>query len=732
MRNDILADRRKMEMSLEKSEQEVAAKESESQNPEGMDMDRANIKSKHSDHPTTISPVRHVEFNLSPVFRRAKRGQEYEEQEDEVDDESHYLGSRSSPTGSSSLGGRTALESRIYERSAVLQFQYELFGFDDDDDENGEGYDEEYQKDDNISYYSNDTNEHHNHQIRLDSSFSHHHTMSELWQPGTSNRRRSFSGSTVDEFMDKAEKEKLIERTELFKRFLQDMKQVISFEYEQDVRMEVRLHNLSFFVPYDDHKSQQGNIHTVWNQTLLYHLLQFFRRLRAVSRREVPRLFPQPAYRPILSNVNLCLKPGKMYLLLGAPSSGKTTLLKAIAGLLPNPRILAGKSKGQPRPNSPFIDGFVEYNGQTMENNKFFLRNAISFIDQIERHAPRLTVRETFEFAFQCMSGGTHRPPGYHHDNASNGTTHNDSFHNMDVKHTLVQYTMEMLGLSHVADTFVGDSNVRGISGGQRRRVTVGEMLQSIPSVSVMCADEVSNGLDSRSTFAIINYLADLCRINQRTRVISLLQPSPETFSLFDEVIILAEGHIIYAGPINRVVQYFEGLGYPLPKRMDVADYLQTVSTPDGAELFKPSSGSSQKTHFTAKAFAEAFQSSHLGQEIIHALKSPHPHPWLSSEKSGLPLDEEFNLQLEEDHHQIPLQLKIQYRNSFLRSTWLVMKRHFTSWIRDRRFVIANFVKNLVMGLSVGMVFFQTNAPAQMFGALFQSMLFIMLGMPLY
>jgi hypothetical protein len=83
-----------------------------------------------------------------------------------------------------------------------------------------------------------------------------------------------------------------------------------------------------------------------------------------------------------------------------------------------------------------------------------------------------------------------------------------------------------------------------------------------------------------------------------------------------------------------------------------------------------------------------------------------------------------------EAHHQIPLQLNIQYRNSFLRSTWLVMKRHFTLWIRDRRFVIANFVKNLVMGLSVGMVFFQTNAPAQMFGALFQSMLFIMLGMP--
>jgi ABC-type multidrug transport system ATPase subunit len=131
----------------------------------------------------------------------------------------------------------------------------------------------------------------------------------------------------------------LIERTELFKRFLHDMNQVISFEYEQNVRMEVRIHNLSFFVPYDHHQNQQENIHTVWNQTLLYHSLQFFRRLRS-----------------------------------------------------------------------------------------------------------------------------------------SNSTT--DSFHNMDEERTLSQYTMEMLGLAHVADTFVGDSNVRGISGGQRRRVTVGEVLK--------------------------------------------------------------------------------------------------------------------------------------------------------------------------------------------------------------------------------------------------------------
>ena len=343
-------------------------------------------------------------------------------------------------------------------------------------------------------------------------------------------------------------------------------------------------------------------------------------------------------------------------------------------------------------------------------------------MDQLDRHAPRLTVKETFDFAFQCKSGGTHRPIRLKESSEARAV-----IEEMDKENFLVESVMEGLGIAHVADTFVGNSDVRGVSGGQRRRVTVGEMMQTGWSgTAIMCADEVSNGLDSRSAYDIIRSMSYFSKVFKRTRVISLLQPSPETFSMFDEVIVLSEGHIIYAGPIDQVVEYFEKLGYQLPARMDVADFLQTVSTPDGAELFKPADPSGQ--HYTAKRFAETFRSSVFGQKIKHQLDSSHPFPL---RELAATLDEEMGTDLSlsiDEISDILSEFRIRFRNSFVRSTWLVLKRHFTIWRRDKRFVIANFIKNLVMGLSVGMVFYQADNAVQYFGALFQGMLFIMLG----
>jgi len=69
--------------------------------------------------------------------------------------------------------------------------------------------------------------------------------------------------------------------------------------------------------------------------------------------------------------------------------------------------------------------------------------------------------------------------------------------------------------------------------------------------------------------------MGGVCRIKNSIKIVSLLQPPPETFGLFDGVILLSEGKVIYSGPIDRVVPYFESLGYEIPERMDVADWLQ-------------------------------------------------------------------------------------------------------------------------------------------------------------
>jgi ABC-type multidrug transport system ATPase subunit len=90
--------------------------------------------------------------------------------------------------------------------------------------------------------------------------------------------------------------------------------------------------------------------------------------------------------------------------------------------------------------------------------------------------------------------------------------------------------------------------------------------------------DEISNGLDSSTTFRIIKCFQQLANINECTMLISLLQPTPEVFDLFDDLILMAEGKIIYHGPRNEAHNFFEDCGFRCPKRKGMADFLQEVT----------------------------------------------------------------------------------------------------------------------------------------------------------
>lgn len=77
------------------------------------------------------------------------------------------------------------------------------------------------------------------------------------------------------------------------------------------------------------------------------------------------------------------------------------------------------------------------------------------------------------------------------------------------------------------------------------------------------------------TTYDICKLLSEVTALTKTVKIVTLLQPPPETFALFDNLILLSEGKIIYSGPMEEVVPYFESLGYSLPDRMDVADWLQ-------------------------------------------------------------------------------------------------------------------------------------------------------------
>ncbi|MBA0795955.1 hypothetical protein Gohar_006772, partial [Gossypium harknessii] len=206
----------------------------------------------------------------------------------------------------------------------------------------------------------------------------------------------------------------------------------------------------------------------------------------------------------------------------------------------------------------------------------------------------------------------------------------------------VTDYILKILGLEVCADTMVGDEMIQGISGGQKKRVTTGEML--VGPARALFMDEISTGLDSSTTFQIVNSLRQSIHILNGTALISLLQPAPETYQLFDDVILLSDGQIVYQGPRENVLDFFKYMGFRCPKRKGVADFLQEVTSKKDQEQYwtridEPYS------FISVKEFAEAFQSFHIGQKLGDDLAIPfdksksHPDA-LSKDKYGVPKKE--------------------------------------------------------------------------------------------
>ncbi|KAK4269322.1 hypothetical protein QN277_022493 [Acacia crassicarpa] len=272
----------------------------------------------------------------------------------------------------------------------------------------------------------------------------------------------------------------------------------------------------------------------------------------------------------ILNDVSGIIKPSRMTLLLGPPSSGKTTLLLALAQKLEHDL----KVKGE-----------ITYNGYKF--NEFIPRKTSAYVSQYDEHIAEMTVRETLEFSSRCQGVGSRydllaelarreKEAGIYPE------AEVDLFMKAsavpEAKSSLMtDYTLKILGLDICKDTIVGDSMRRGISGGQRKRLTTGEMI--VGPTKTLFMDEISTGLDSSTTYQIVKCLQQICHLTEATIFISLLQPAPETFDLFDDVVLLSEGHIVYQGPRDLILPFFEYCGFRCPERKGIADFLLEVKS---------------------------------------------------------------------------------------------------------------------------------------------------------
>ncbi|RXH92532.1 hypothetical protein DVH24_033428 [Malus domestica] len=178
-----------------------------------------------------------------------------------------------------------------------------------------------------------------------------------------------------------------------------------------------------------------------------------------------------------------------------------------------------------------------------------------------------------------------------------------------------------ILGLDVCADTVVGDDMKRGISGGQRKRVTTGEML--VGPAKAFFMDEISTGLDSSTTFQIVKFMRQMVHILDVTMVISLLQPAPETYDLFDDIILISEGQIVYQGPRENVLEFFQHMGFRCPERKGVADFLQEVTSKKDQEQYWFKKNEPFR-YVSVADFAQGFATFHVGQRLVEHLRVPY------------------------------------------------------------------------------------------------------------
>ncbi|KAG5551930.1 hypothetical protein RHGRI_010140 [Rhododendron griersonianum] len=315
----------------------------------------------------------------------------------------------------------------------------------------------------------------------------------------------------------------------------------------------------------------------------------------------------------ILSDASGIIKPGRLTLLLGPPSSGKTSLLLALAGKLDTDLKVSGR---------------VTYNGHGMD--EFVPQRTSAYISQYDLHMGELTVRETLAFSARCQGVGTlyemlaelsrrEKEANIKPDPDIDIFMKAASLEGQEAS-VVTDYVLKILGLEICADAMVGDEMVRGISGGQKKRVTTGEML--VGPARVLLMDEISTGLDSSTTFQIVNSIRQSIHILQGTSVISLLQPAPETYDLFDDIILLSDGQIVYQGPRECVLEFFEHMGFKCPERKGVADFLQEVTSRKDQKQYWAKKDEPY-SYVQVKEFAEAFKSFHVGQKLGDKLAVP-------------------------------------------------------------------------------------------------------------
>jgi len=251
----------------------------------------------------------------------------------------------------------------------------------------------------------------------------------------------------------------------------------------------------------------------------------------------------QKSEKVILNDISGSIKHNKFTAIMGPSGCGKTTLLN----------VLSGRTESRLK-----ITGSLRVNSKPV-NDIEFIGNLVAFVQQDDILMATITPREVFTFTANLRLKLSHAE-----------------------KKERVENLIKDLGLERCADTKVGNTFIRGLSGGERKRASIG--VELITNPSLLFLDEPTTGLDSTTALNVLELLKRLAQ-NGRNVVSTIHQPSSEIFSQFDNLLLMVRGNIIYQGRASLAVGYFGSIGYPCPKLSNPADFFMKLTNESGLVL---------------------------------------------------------------------------------------------------------------------------------------------------
>lgn len=290
-----------------------------------------------------------------------------------------------------------------------------------------------------------------------------------------------------------------------------------------------------------------------------------------------------PPVKTILDKFEGCIRPGEMLLVLGRPGSGCTTLLKTLASY---------------RDGFRSIEGDISWQGWSHKEINGQLRGEVVYAPEDDFHFATLNVKQTLEFAT-----ATRAPQAQHR------VTLGDKQSREEYVAMSREALATILGLRHTYDTKVGDAAIRGVSGGEKKRVSIAEILATRAKIALY--DNSTRGLDSSTAVEFVRALRIATDIASLSLACSIYQAGESISRMFDKVVVLAEGKMVYFGTVENAANYFYELGFERHFKQTTADYLVSV-TDEHARLIRE--GYEDRAPRTSEELAAAFRNSEAGR----------------------------------------------------------------------------------------------------------------------